>query len=266
MDNIDLDLLKYCSERANWFDLERAITPNMCLEESWQLFRDFGAFFKEYPNQDCISQDFKLWLRVTGHPSWDSAKQAQYSHLVQTVLDREPPKREIFLENIFGLKSQIFFSDLSSELKAGKCTIQDAEERCLAFVRSGPTSNVVEPSRLDIVQLMKEQQKSGLYWRLEDLNKSIGPLRKGDFVVIGKRPEVGGTSLTLSELTHMFEQSDGDAVFFNNEEAELKVYKRIMHAALGISEREIAADPAAAARRLLCGRYSRMDQHRPQEH
>jgi hypothetical protein len=245
MDNIDLDLLKHCTERANYMELEGAITPNLCVKESWQLFQDFGFFFKEYPKQEQITQDFKLWARVTGHPNWNADQHASYGLLVDNVLNRDTPKRDIFMENIFGLKSQIFFSELAMAIREGKTSPKEAEVKALAYFRQGaPASDLVQPSRIDLLALAAEQKKNGMLWRLEDLNRSIGPLRKGDFVVIGKRPEVGGTSLTLSEMTHMFEQMDGDAVFFNNEEEEAKVYRRIVHAALGISQRQLDADMA----------------------
>jgi len=81
------------------------------------------------------------------------------------------------------------------------------------------------------------RSNAGYYWRLEDLNKSIGPVRKGDFIIVGKRPEVGGTSFLVSELSHMLEQQEGNAIIFNNEEAPDKVFTRMVSSALDVDHR-----------------------------
>ena len=83
-------------------------------------------------------------------------------------------------------------------------------------------------------------------WKFnEDLNKSVGPIRDGDLVIVAKRPEVGGTSFLASELTFMFEQmGDKNAIIFNNEEAPDKIYTRLISAALGIDYRTLMGNPA----------------------
>ena len=69
-----------------------------------------------------------------------------------------------------------------------------------------------------------------------DLNKAAGPITKGDLVVVGKRPETGGTSFILSEVTHMITQLPKDAriLVINNEEAAIKLLSRSICVALNI--------------------------------
>jgi hypothetical protein len=85
----------------------------------------------------------------------------------------------------------------------------------------------------------------GLRWRLEELNVSVGPICKSDFVIVGKRPEVGGTTFMTSEFTHMVGQlpEGAQAVIFNNEESRSKVYARLMQSALNRTVMDMAADP-----------------------
>ncbi|MDC0529236.1 AAA family ATPase [Gammaproteobacteria bacterium] len=95
---------------------------------------------------------------------------------------------------------------------------------------------------------------SGYDWRMDCLNKTLGPLRKGNFVVVGKRPETGGTTFTASEVTYMASQmEEGKRVmWFNNEEAGLTAVKpRIISAAIGRSSKDIAKDPAKATKDYL---------------
>lgn len=44
----------------------------------------------------------------------------------------------------------------------------------------------------------------GLHWRLsQSLGMGAGPIRRGDLVVFGKRPDAGGTTFVASEATFM---------------------------------------------------------------
>ncbi len=66
------------------------------------------------------------------------------------------------------------------------------------------------------------------------------------FVVIAKRPEVGGTSFVASELSFMLEQmdKDGRAIVFTNEEEPTKIYTRMLCAALDVDYRTMMTAPA----------------------
>jgi replicative DNA helicase len=86
---------------------------------------------------------------------------------------------------------------------------------------------------------------TGFDWRLPDLNKSVGPLRKGDFIIIGATPETGKTTALASEASFMAEQMKDDEVvlWINNEEGSDKVRLRCIQAALGWTNAKMLADP-----------------------
>lgn len=97
--------------------------------------------------------------------------------------------------------------------------------------------NAVE---MDLSKLHESQvQTPGLRWRLSFLNKSLGSLRKGDFGFIFARPETGKTTFLASEITHMINQTDGDILWFNNEEQSKKVAIRVYQAVSGINSKEL---------------------------
>jgi hypothetical protein len=84
-----------------------------------------------------------------------------------------------------------------------------------------------------------------LKWRLLELNKSVGPICKGDLIIVGKRPEVGGTTFLTSEMTHMVSQmpEGSRAVLFNNEESRHKVVARLIQSGLNMTVMDMAANP-----------------------
>jgi len=95
----------------------------------------------------------------------------------------------------------------------------------------------------DLEELYASQVTTkGLRWRLDCLNKSLGSLRQGDFGFLFARPETGKTTFLASEVTHMATQSEGNILWFNNEEQGTKVMMRCIQASLGLSLPELYQD------------------------
>ena len=241
MDSIDRDILKYCSKRDNYYELKDVIDKSLCVKESWMMLTDFGEYFKKHPTEQEITDDFKMWQRIQRHPDWKAEKASQMASLVDTILDAPDPTRSSFMDSLYHLRAVGFYSTISTDLEMGRITTEDAEARARGFVRARPEDETLVKLTLD--DLANASVGGGYYWRLEDLNKSLGPVRKGDFIIVAKRPEVGGTSFLVSEMSHMLEQTNGNAVLFNNEEEPSKVYSRMVSAALNVDYRKLLGDP-----------------------
>jgi len=247
MDNLDLDLLRFMQVKENYDKYHKVITKGMLTKESWTLLGDYGAYYKEYPQLSEIDEAFKLWFRVTAHPAWKDDDHKYYSTIISNTGDRQVPDASgSFGDQLERLRFDSELREAQRTFSKGTTSIED--------VISGLDQSTRRVVRLDegdgtfsLDDLAKHKRgDEGYYWRCEDLNKSIGPIRKGDFVVIAKRPEVGGTSFLCSELSYMLEQTPttGKAVLFNNEEAPDKVFTRMVGAAVGVDYRAMMAAPA----------------------
>jgi len=107
--------------------------------------------------------------------------------------------------------------------------------------------NTLEELEYDIQELLSpEVFATGLQWRLQGLNRSLGPIRGGDFGFIFARPETGKTTFLCSEVTFFAEQiqsqGGGAVAWFNNEEKGTKVLRRIIQATLGYSNSDLGRD------------------------
>ena len=242
MDSIDRDILKYLSKRDNYYELKDVITRGLCVKESWAMLADYGVYFDAHPNQGEIDGDFKMWQRIQRHPEWKPDQATQQGMLLDAILNSPFPDRASFMDSLYHLRAVGFYSDIRDNLERGQITVADAETQCRGFIRQKPDDNKLKT--FSLADLQMASKTGGFYWRLEDLNRSIGPLRKGDFVVVAKRPEVGGTSFLVSEMSYMLEQTDGNAIIFNNEEAPDKVFSRMVSASLGVDYRKLLGDPA----------------------
>ena len=242
MDSIDLDLLKYMSRRDNYLELKDVVNKALCVKESWEILSDYGAYFKQHPTINQIDDDFKLWQRVEKHPSWKPEVGVQRGLILDNILARPDPDRSSFMESLAHLRATGFYHSISDDLANGRSTVDEAEQRARTYIQGSTKLGESTIQQLDLNFLSNQAKAGGYYFRLEDLNRSLGTLRKGDFVIVVKRPEVGGTSFLVSEMSYMLEQTDGNAVIFNNEEEPSKVYSRMVSSALGISYRKLLGD------------------------
>ena len=242
MDTIDLDILKYMSQRDKYYELKDQITKSLCVKESFEMLGDFGAYFEEHPNATEITNDFILWQRIKRHPNWKPEDARIKGAIVSNIISLQQPERAAFLDSIYHMRATGFYRAVADDLERGVLTTEDAEAKVRVFSKKAPETETL--TNFSLQDLQDQSRSGGYYWRLEDLNKSLGPIRKGDFIVIAKRPEVGGTSFIVSEIAHMLEQTDGNAVIFNNEEAPDKVFSRMVSASLGVDYRKLLTDPS----------------------
>ena len=245
MDTIDTDILAFMRDRENYETYHKVIHKGLCTKESWTLLGDFGRYFEEYPEVQEIDKDFFLWFRVTAHPGWKEENHKLYGHIISNVTAIPPPARTVFVEQLERLRFEHGLQQGLEHIRTGRSSIDDVLSE-IERTKSRDLQRGTSTYEFTLNDLAANQRSAdGLYWRCEDLNKSIGPIRTGDFTIIGKRPEVGGTSFLCSEMSHMLEQlPDGaTAVIFNNEEAPDKVATRMMSSALGVDYRALMMNP-----------------------
>jgi replicative DNA helicase len=121
------------------------------------------------------------------------------------------------------------------DVEDGSAELSDLLEKVKEFEADDITEDAAKTINMDLSELYNTAIATpGLRWRLDWLNKSLGSLRKGDFGFIFARPETGKTTFLASEMTHMVTQTDGDILWFNNEEQGKKVAIRCYQALFGV--------------------------------
>jgi len=126
---------------------------------------------------------------------------------------------------------------VSLDVESGKKPVQDLLDLLDKFEQKELELDVSTPVEMDLEKLYNSQVATpGLRWRINWLNQALGSLRKGDFGFIFARPETGKTTFLASEVTHMVAQTEGEVLWFNNEEQGNKVAIRCYQAALGIEQ------------------------------
>ena len=259
MDILDLDILTFLSERSNYDNYGSIVDKGLCTKPSWRLVQDFGEYYEQHPEVQQIDSDFSLWFRINKHPDMKAEEAESYGTIITNIQDRRTstPVSNSFVDTLSKAKQKARLDNLNKDYQGGKLDLEEFLSEAQALKpKEDATSGLVSLSLDDLAKDTRDN--TGLYWRCEDLNKAIGPIRTGDLAIVAKRPEVGGTSFLSSELTFMFEQmGDKDAIIFNNEEAADKIYTRLISSALGVDYRTLMSDPkkyTAAYHSFLGGR------------
>ena len=140
---------------------------------------------------------------------------------------------------------------LALDALEGRKAVQDV----VSFAKKleEPVVQRVEYVTDDLEEILNTGVKmKGLRWRLDCLNKSLGSLRKGDFMFLFARPETGKTSFLASEATYMAQQlkdDSGPILWVNFEEQGKKVKLRCYQASLNATLVKILQNPGEARKR-----------------
>ena len=231
--NVDIELLRACITRDTYNTYKDIVKTYMITEVSWGLLGDIGEYYSSNESTKTIEEaSFKSWFRITRYPSWKIEKHAMYDKILSSIFTTTTVDKSV----TDLLLRQRIEASISESLKQGN--IKEVREYIDDLDNVGKT--VTDDIKFDsdnIDEILQDHLRyGGLSWRLEDLNKAAGPITKGDLVVVGKRPETGGTSFILSEVTHMITQLPKDAriLVINNEEAAIKLLSRSICVALNI--------------------------------
>lgn len=251
MDSTDLDILKFMSQRNNYDKYNKYISRGMTTKESFTILGAYGEFFEAHPDKQEIDGDFPLWFRVTAYPSWKDEQHRIYRGIFNNIAQTKVPTSEAFTNSVESLRFDSILKSCYEDRLRGNTSVTDVVQAIDQFKNTSITTAASPIYKFDLTDLSSNQRdKSGYYWRCEDLNKSIGPVAQGDFIIVGKRPEVGGTSFLCSEMSFMMEQlpEGKNAVIFNNEEVPDKIATRMMSAALGCDYRALMTSPKTKAK------------------
>ena len=204
------------------------------------LYRTLNSFHEAH--EDDLSLLDLSALFMANKP----ANKEYYVELFNGLVGYSPVETAV-LELIQSLHRSRLLREMSItayEVAEGKKVYQSLEPLLAGLqqdlVSSASPADAVEFVTTDLEKLVNDAVKTpGLRWRLNTLNRMLGSLRKGDFGFVFARPETGKTTFLASEISHMLSQTDGDVLWFNNEEQGSKVMLRMYQAFFGVAIEEL---------------------------
>ena len=239
----ELIIKLFCTDRSYYDKYYKHINLSYIKINFVNIYKLFlvVANFYEKNNNNSISQSD---LEIAYHSSYllEDSERDELSNTLTRIL-----KQDVNINNVTNYLNAHRKRCLAGELAKVALDVEDGSakiEDLLAKVTELEQEEVTEVKansvNMDLLDLHHSQiATSGLRWRLDWLNKSLGSLRKGDFGFIFARPETGKTTFLASEMTHMITQTEGDILWFNNEEQGKKVAVRCYQAMFGVTNKDL---------------------------
>lgn len=210
----------------------------------YKLFITIYYYYNKYNTYNNININDLESFYITQYPV-NPAERKELTALLQDVFDQEIHE-DVLVDLLEEHRRRALagkVATLALDVEEGKKPVQDLLELFNEFEHQEIESDEPKPIEMDLEKLYESQVATpGLRWRLDWLNKSLGSLRKGDFGFIFARPETGKTTFLASEITHMVSQTEGEVLWFNNEEQGNKVAIRVYQAALGLPTNHLFTD------------------------
>lgn len=208
----------------------------------YKLFNIIDIYYNKYINNNTISKD-ELEVCYCSNYLLKDSERKELSELLDSIYTLSIPNVEAIVELLEEHRRRCLAGDVAKvalDVEDGSSPVSDLLDLFSKFEHQEVEIDDSKPVEMNLKELYDSQVATpGLRWRLTSLNKSLGSLRKGDFGFIFARPETGKTTFLASEITHMVSQTDGEVLWFNNEEQSNKVAIRCYQAALGYKTDEL---------------------------
>lgn len=210
----------------------------------YKVFNVLSIYYSKYSTKDnCSVEDLELCY-LSNYLLQDSERK-ELRELLESIFSLE-----VNVEAVISLLEEHRRRSLAGDIAKMALDVEDGRspvDDLLSLFSQFELQEVEDTSpvtvNMNLAELYTSQVATpGLRWRLKFLNESFGSLRKGDFGFIFARPETGKTTFLASEISHMVEQTDGNILWFNNEEQGNKVGIRCFQAVLGMTTDTLWSD------------------------
>lgn len=242
-----------CSEsRDNYYKYRKYIKPHTINKETNIILDGMDRYWKLFPG----IKDFN-WDAFSAYLIADQSKRLSDDSLVKLRMtlnkakDYEPEHtHEEVVKSFIELDYLSKILDECEKVKDGESDLEHIHILTTNALKD--VERYIEKDDLfvsaDLHSIADRISSSGYEWRLDCLNRSLGPLRIGNFLIVAARVEVGKTTFLASEVSYIAQQlpKDRPVIWVNNEEESSVVFFRIVQAALGKDSKSMIDDPKAA--------------------
>jgi replicative DNA helicase len=250
---MDYDVLYLCSQsKENLSKYRRYIKPHVVVKETNTILDGMEKYYRTFPSVTEFA-----WDSFTAFLIADQSKRLTDDSIVKLRMMLTKAKtfvphhaHEEVIKTLIELDYLALIMEECEKVKEGSSDLEHVH--IIATNALKDVERYIEKDELfvsaDLSVIADRITSSGYEWRLDALNRSLGPLRTGNFVIVAARVEVGKTTFLASEVSYLAQQlpKDRPVVWVNNEEESSVVFFRIVQAALGQESKVLIADSKAA--------------------
>lgn len=250
---MDFDVLSALSEREAYERYARFIKRSSLNQQAYTIFEAMGTWLQNNPTKARVDwRGFAAWFLLVRHAKLKEDQQAVYKGLLESMVDRQAGEDlDSLMEGLAKRDYGAQIAELALRMADGDhgVTMTHIAEKLEEYREATGKLDALDKDIGEFSIADLDSATTGGYnWRMKALRASLGPVRRGDLIVLATRPDTGKTTFLASEGTFMGEQMEQEdcILWLNNEEQGSKVRRRIVQAAIGWTSAEMNDDPAGA--------------------
>ncbi|CAB4135496.1 DNA helicase, DnaB-like, C-terminal [uncultured Caudovirales phage] len=246
---MDFDILFLCAESKHNYDKYRPYIKNHVIQsETVTILETMGEFYKVFPGVISINwEPFSSYLFATYAMRLTADKISIVRNIIKKMETFTPTLAyDEVIKTLIEMDYVARIADECGKVRDGSSNIEAINSLTVEALRN--VERYVDKDEMfvipDIGVIVDRIVSTGYEWRLMALNRSLGLLRTGNFVIVAARVEVGKTTFLASEASYIAPQlpKDRPIVWVNNEEESEAVFFRVVQAALGKTTKELVED------------------------
>ena len=236
----DCTLLKTMMNKEVYDKYIQFINFNILDWEIKTLLEDFGDYFKQFECEQITLDEFITWFHHYKHPDLPDSKHKVFKVIFASLPETESEVIGVVLQKFQELETSQRIRELLDKEYNGDELREylDKHDESIGRIVAEDDEDFID-NDLDLI-LSTTDKGDGLQWRLNCLRQAVGPLNKGKFVIVGAYVDVGKTMFAISETSYMAQQlKTGCVLWLNNEEENLRVYRKIWKSVLHCSDQKL---------------------------
>lgn len=248
---MESSILSLCLNRDNWSRFSRYVHTDRISDSLSLLLADLRVWYPDNPSSDGpAKEDFKWWLWNIRHTNLNADKQAMVDNLLDIAYDLPAPDPIVlthFLQRAYGEEVAETALDVAT---GGSKTMDDVAQLVSKWrTAHSDVNGFVESEKFGTLDTLKDSlininDGHRFTWPINELDLILGTITRGDFIILGARPDIGKTTLLAACCAHWVDElEDGRTILWcNNEESLWKVQLKQLQALLGWTVEECTAD------------------------
>ena len=244
-----LDILYILSDIENYERFSPHIKEHLVGNEAWTIIQDMSDYYEKHSVIDW--EQFSQWFLLVKHSIFNPSKAEIYKRIFEKLSTYTPDEaiEDDLIEHFVTKDYATKIAETSLAIVEGSADyeMEDVSALMLDFDtelnRSVDLEEIVIDDPMEILKSVSV--KTGLEWRLPELNEALGKINKGDFLVFASYSGAGKTTMLANEAWNFAKQLPDDkyVLWFNNEERGEKVRARIMSSITNMSHEEAESAP-----------------------
>ena len=246
-----LDILRVLETKDNYSKYITIVKRLNTDIELKKILSTIDKYYSNYSNNTIAWDSFSTFFFLV-NPKLTETQELIYKNIFSSLC----VPSSVSVDSLLNILSERYYAEriyfLTQEVVEGRrASLLDAQKEFDAYLRESKNVSDIEAETVseDLEALLREiEPGSGLRWRLDPLNVSLGELPAGRFVSFAGRPDAGKTALLCSEGSYLVQQlpEDKKLYYFCNEESGREVKRRFICSALNKTIEEVDSDKLTA--------------------